>query len=378
MNIGDTRIGARPYIIAELGVNHDGSEERALELTRAAADAGADAVKLQYFEADRLMSRAAKLAAYQKAAGERDPVEMLRRLELPIEAMGRVADLAHELGLHAIVTVFSLEHVPAAAALPWDAFKSASPDIVNRPLLDAMARTGRPLIVSTGASAPEEVSRAVGWLRPYSGRVALLQCVSSYPTPPEHAELAGIAALRAFFAGPVGYSDHTPGTTTGFGAASLGAEILEKHVTLDRAAPGPDHAASLEPEEFARYARAARDPRGALSLLTPDEFGAAMERIAAVRAAVADAVLRTRVQSLKRVLPIERDVRRVSRQSLVATADLPAGHTLRRTDLTIKRPGTGLAPHELDTCLGRRLCRAVTADTPLLAENVEALVRSAS
>ena len=133
MQIGDRKIGVDqpPYIIAEIGVNHDGEVARALELTDAAADAGADAVKLQFFETDRLMSKAAKLAAYQKNAGETDPIEMLKRLELTIDEMALVVDRAHERGIHAIVTVFSMELVEVAETLAWDAYKTASPDIVN-------------------------------------------------------------------------------------------------------------------------------------------------------------------------------------------------------------------------------------------------------
>lgn len=337
------RLDHPPYIIAELGVNHDGSPELALELTRAAAAAGVDAVKLQLFETDRLMSKAARLAAYQKAAGETDPIAMLRRLELPIEAMARVVDLAHSLGLHAIVTVFSVELVEKAERLGWDAYKTASPDIIHRPLLEALAATGRPLIVSTGASTMEEVGRAVQWLTRAGAaeRTALMQCVSCYPTPESHAALEGIEALGSAFDLPTGYSDHTPAVTMGREAVVRGAVLLEKHFTYDRAAPGPDHAASLDAAGMAEYVRLCREARPLPSAAFPPGTGA------------------------KRILDIEQDVRRVSRQSIVSRRALRAGETVRREDVTFKRPGTGLSPARIDDLVGRMLKRDVEADAPL-------------
>lgn len=342
MKIGDRQIvpGCVPYIIAELGVNHDGSPEKAIELTRAAAKAGADAVKLQLFDADRLMSRAARLAIYQKAAGEQDPIEMLRRLQLPIDAMHRVAGEAHRLGIHAIVTVFSTELVTTAERAPWDAFKSASPDLVHRQLLLAMARTGKPLIVSTGAATLDEVVRAARWLGDHADRVALMQCVSSYPTPDESAAIAAMAPIARATGLPVGYSDHTAAVDTGALAVAAGACLLEKHVTYRRTAIGPDHAASLEPDDFAEYVRLAHRARAMLG------------------------------SGSKHVLEIERDVRHVSRQSLTAAAALPPGHRLLPGDVTVKRPGTGVPAYQIDHVLGRALRRAVEADMPLTEEDL--------
>ncbi|MFG0242857.1 MAG: N-acetylneuraminate synthase family protein [Phycisphaerales bacterium JB054] len=342
MQIGRTRIDASSpaYVIAEIGVNHDGSIERALSLTDAAADAGADAVKLQLFETDLLMSRAAKLAAYQAAAGETDPLAMLRRLELSIDEMARVVDRAHARGVHAIVTVFSVGLVAKAQALAWDAYKSASPDIVNRPLLEAMAGTGQPLIVSTGASTIEDVERAAGWLGAARARLAFLQCVSSYPAP--EPGFGGIGAIATATGLPVGYSDHTPGVETGAMAVAHGACVLEKHLTYDTRAAGPDHAASLEPRAFAEYVKRAK----AAGRVAPSRTGE------------------------KQLFDCERDVRTVSRQSVTTTRALPAGHVLTSGDLTIKRPGKGIEPWRLGEIIGQRLARAVEADMPLLANDL--------
>ncbi len=363
MQIGSRLIGLEhpPYVIAELGVNHDGSPERAIELTDAAANAGADAIKLQLFKADLLMSKAAKLAAYQRAAGESDPVEMLRRLELSIEQMAPVVERAHARGIHAIVTVFSTELVGVAERLPWDAYKTASPDIIHRPLLEALMATGRPMIVSTGASTLEEVERAVEWLRPAHGRLAVLQCVSSYPTPWSQAAFGGVMALARIFDGPVGYSDHTDSAAGGAWAVLAGATVLEKHLTYDRRASGPDHAASLTPGELRTYVESARrqfevvrglkgDERWTRPLLADDPEGLRGVKVRELLGPVE-----------KVVLDIERDVRAVSRQSLTTTSDLPAGHTLTRADITFKRPGTGIPPFELVKTLGRRLARRVEA-----------------
>ncbi|MCW5754523.1 MAG: N-acetylneuraminate synthase family protein [Phycisphaeraceae bacterium] len=351
MRIGERSIGEGEavYIIAELGVNHDGSSTRAMEMVEAAAGAGADAVKLQYFEADLLMSRAARLATYQQHAGEADPHEMLRRLQLPIDALARIAERAHAIGLHAIVTVFSVDLVEAASNVPWDAFKTASPDVVHRPLLEALLATDRPLIVSTGAATLDEVCRAHGWLRSGTASYMFLQCVSCYPTPPEHAALGGIEALRRALDMPIGYSDHTSEVQTGALAVACGAVMLEKHLTLDRAARGPDHAASLDPEGFATYVRLAKRVR--VKTLDPAD-----PQIGPIE---------------KRVLPIELDVRSASRQSITTTQALPAGHTLTTDDVTFKRPGAGAAPWRLPEVIGRRLVRAVEADVPLEMEMLE-------
>ena len=376
MLIGKREIGPSqpPYIIAEIGVNHDGSVERALQLVDAAADAEADAVKLQLFKADLLMSKAAKLAAYQKAAGESDPIEMLRRLELSIDQMRPIVERAHARGIHAIVTVFSLELIAEAEKLAWDAYKTASPDIIHRPLLEALMATGKPLIVSTGASTLEEVTRAAEWLKPAHQRLAVLQCVSCYPTPRQHGEFGGILALRDALELPIGYSDHTPGAIEGSFAVALGACVLEKHFTHSRKAPGPDHAASLEAPDFEFYARQARSAARARTIhLAPTQFTRVPDdendpKIQPSFDEAAMELLRTQTvfERVKRVIDIEQDVRRVSRQSIVTKHSLPIGHTLASADLTFKRPGTGIEPFRLSEVIGRRLVRSVEADMPLM------------
>ncbi len=341
MQIGSRHIGPgkSPYIIAELGVNHDGSLSRALELVEAAHHAGADAVKLQWFETDRLLSSAARLAQYQQQAAADDPFALLRGLELGPHEMQTIVESAHGLGLHTIVTVFSLELVGPADRLPWDAYKVASPDIINRPLIERLMSTGKPLLVSTGAADAQEIQFVAQWLGAHPH--VLMQCVSAYPTPDESAALAGIRGLSDAASIPLGYSDHTTATDTGALAVAAGASILEKHLTLDQTGPGPDHATSLEPAQFAEYVRLAHRAHAMLG------------------------------ESGKRVLAIEQDVRSASRQSIVVTRRLDAGHVITRDDLTIKRPGIGIEPWRMDEIIGRRLARAIEADTPLVMRDLE-------
>ena len=340
-----------PYIIAEIGVNHDGDPAKALALVDEAHRAGANAVKLQLFDTARLMSRAARLAAYQRDSGATDPFSMLRALELSIDQMAPIVSRAHELGLHAIVTPFSPGLVEVAERLPWDAYKTSSTDIINKPLIDNLVTTGKPLIVSTGASTLDEIRRAAGWLSDARRRSAVLHCVSSYPTVDADASLGAITALRDAGLGvdAIGYSDHTPREDTGALAAALGAEILEKHFTADRSAPGPDHSASLDPDGFTRYTRACASP-------LPDPADPASAALIGL--------------AEKRVLACEADVRSVSRQSLVLTRPVRAGEIIPREALTTKRPGTGIEPFRLDDIAGRTAARDIEADTPLTEDDL--------
>lgn len=334
--------GRPPFIIAEIGVNHDGCPDRALRLVEAAAEAGADAVKFQLFRAELLLGREAQLALYQRHAGETDPMAMLSRLELTSAQIGQCVALARRLGMAAVLTVFSPQLVEEAEReIGPDAYKSASPDLVNPPLLGAMAATGRPLIVSTGAATRDEVAQALKMLGPVCDGLALLQCVSAYPTPDAEAALGGIGVLRSMHGGPVGYSDHTAGTDTGALAVAAGADLLEKHLTDDRTRPGPDHAASLDAGGFGEYVRLARR---AWEMLGPRE---------------------------KRVRAVEEDVRAVSRQSIATARDLPAGHRLTAEDLTVRRPGTGISPGELDGVVGSVLAESVRAGSLLSRTDLE-------
>jgi sialic acid synthase SpsE len=334
--------GRPTFVIAEVGVNHDGSAQRAIELARIAKNCGADAVKLQVFRASLLMNASSTFAEYQRergvGIGGESPADMLRRYELSGEGVRKVVHAIRELKMVPIATPFSPADMDTIAGLRLPAVKVASPDLVNRPLLAGIARYGRPMIVSTGAATMQEVLTSVRWLRDWKCRFGLLHCVSAYPTPDDQANLCWIGELASHFDVPVGYSDHTNDVMTGAFAAGAGACIVEKHLTYDRDAKGPDHAASADPVHFERYVKHIRQA----------------DKLRGVPG--------------KCVLPIEEDVRTVSRQSLVVRRDLKAGEILREQDLTVQRPGTGMPAAMITVAVGRRVTRPLHAGTLLQPE----------
>ena len=338
IRIGDRTAGpAEPtVVIAEIGVNHDGSADRAIELVNTAADCGADAVKLQVFRATRLMHPSAAFAHYQQEhCDDPHPTAMLRRYELSDEDLRRITAAARRRNLLTIATPFSPPDLATLETLAIDAIKIASPDIVNRPLLNRAARLNRPMLLSTGAATMAEIESTAAWLRGRGSSFALLHCVSSYPTTDANAHLCWIHDLSARFPNPIGYSDHTTSDLAGALAVSAGACIIERHLTYDRNAAGPDHSASSDPAQFSRYVQLIRQ---------------------------ADAL---RGRGPKRVLPCEQDVRTVSRQSLVAARDLRRGQLIRDEDLTVQRPGTGIPAAMLDFALSRRARTPIPAGTML-------------
>jgi N-acetylneuraminate synthase/N,N'-diacetyllegionaminate synthase len=263
----------------------------------------------------------------QRACADATAADMLRRYELSEAAVRRLAGAAGELGLLFLATPFSPDDLAMIAALDLPAVKIASPDLVNKPLLRGAAELRRPMLVSTGAATMEEVATAVGWLREWKADFALLHCVSAYPVSPESAHLGWIGQLRQRFGVPVGYSDHATEVSAGALAVAAGAEIIEKHLTLDRDAEGPDHQASFDVAQFTQYVRQIR---------------------------AAEAMMGS---GPKRVLEIEQDVRRVSRQSLVLIRPIAAGAAVAAGDLTVQRPGTGVPAADVDRFIGRRAVR---------------------
>ncbi|HOB73481.1 MAG TPA: N-acetylneuraminate synthase family protein [Phycisphaerae bacterium] len=376
LRIGPATVGAGypVYVIAEAGVNHDGDVGLACEMIHAAADAGADAVKFQVFSADRLVTRSAPAAQYQKrAAHAGTQYEMLARLQLSWEDFAELAAYAGRQDIEFLATPFSVADLDFLVSIKVRALKLASPDIVNTALVERAAKSGLPVIASTGAADLEEIAAAVECFRltrmreglPASDRgadtlpdsqcgldacstekstlaapLALLHCVSSYPAREDEANLAAIGTLARAFHCVSGFSDHTESVAMGGYAVAAGARIIEKHFTLDRTRPGPDHAFSLEPEMLAEYIRHIRQA----------------ERF----------VGNGRIE----VSNSQREVRQLARGSIVAARHIRAGEALTRSMLTIKRPGGGIAPAEMEHLIGRHARLDIPADTALAWEAV--------
>jgi N,N'-diacetyllegionaminate synthase len=316
------------FIIAEAGVNHNGSLELALRLVDAAKASGADAVKFQTFRADLLASRSARKAPYQErtTASAESQFEMLQRLELDAAAHQRLIDHCQKIRIQFLSSPFDTQSADLLAAMNVPLYKVPSGEITNLPFLQHLAGKGRPLIVSTGMSTLGEVEEAVQVLQSAGAtQLTLLHCVTEYPAPYGEINLRAMQTLRLAFGLPVGYSDHTPGIEVAVAAVALGAEVIEKHLTLDRSLPGPDHHASLEPAEFEQMVRSIRHVEAALGT------------------------------SIKAPVPCELPNLPIARKSVVAARALPIGHQLVAGDLEIKRPGNGLAPKFLPALLGRTL-----------------------
>jgi N,N'-diacetyllegionaminate synthase len=316
------------FIIAEAGVNHNGSLDLALRLVDAAKASGADAVKFQTFRADLLATRSAHKAPYQERTTARaeSQFEMLQRLELDAGAHQRLIDHCRQIGIQFLSSPFDTQSADLLATMDVPLFKVPSGEITNLPFLQHVARKGRPVILSTGMSTLGEVEEAVHVLQVAgASQVTLLHCVTEYPAPYAEVNLRAMQTLKTAFGLPVGYSDHTPGIDIAIAAVALGAEVIEKHFTLDRSLPGPDHAASLEPGELQQMVAAIRHVEAALGT------------------------------GIKAPAPCELPNISVARKSVVAARALPAGHQLTTEDLDIKRPGNGLAPKLLPALIGRTL-----------------------
>lgn len=333
--------GAPCFVIAEAGVNHNGSLVEAKRLVDAAKDTGADAVKFQTFRAENVISPLAPKAAYQKetTGATESQLEMVRKLELPAAAFAELSEHCRKTGIIFLSTPFDDESVDDLGKLGAVAFKVASGELTNLPFLEHVARMGKPVILSTGMAEMDEVRAATQALRTAGNTsLVLLHCVSNYPAELASVNLHAMASMRTAFDVPVGFSDHTLGIEVPLAAVALGACVLEKHLTLDHTLPGPDHRASLEPEKFAEMVRGIR----------------------MVSAALGD--------GRKRRMPEEEDVARVARRSLVAACALPAGTVLKEEHIVILRPGTGLSPNMKRTVVGKRLTRNVETGTVLTAE----------
>jgi len=338
--IGD---GAPCFVIAEAGVNHNGDVGLAKELIDAAADAGADAVKFQTFSPDRLVAHTAPKAPYQvERSGSGSQESMLAGLVLPSSAYLELIAHANERAILFLSTPFDMESVDLLLSLGMAAVKIGSGDLTHDPLLRYVARQGRPIVLSTGMATLAEVGHAVQVIQSVRRvPLAVLHCVTNYPATSSEANLRAMDTMRMLFGVPAGWSDHTLGIDVALAAVARGASILEKHLTLDTALPGPDHRASLEPGDFLRLVTGVRG----------------------IEAALGDGV--------KQPAASERANIPAARRSLHLTRSLTAGHQLELDDLAALRPGTGVPPSALEELLGRRLARALPSGAVVREQDLE-------
>jgi len=326
-----------PYVIAEIGINHNGDVGLAREMIDAAAANGADCVKFQTFIVDKYISPVAGKADYQvqNAFADQSQGEIIKACELPIDQLAGLRDYAQKKAIDFLSTPFEVWSLRELIALDLPALKISSCNLTNYPFLQEAADSGMPILLSTGMGDLEEVTRAVQIFKSAGSPLLLFQCTSNYPSRPENANLRVIETYRMLFDVPVGLSDHTPTHTTCIAAVALGAVAFEKHFTLSRDLPGIDQQASMEPQELKELVGLLREARAALG------------------------------SSIKFRTQEEENTAAALRRSLVAARDLDAGEALSEDKVMIMRPGTGLSPDYLSRLLGRRLTRPVKANALL-------------
>jgi len=319
-------------IIAEAGVNHNGDKNLAKQLIQIAAEAGADVVKFQTFKAEKLVSQAAKKAAYQqKNTGDSDDTQfaMLKKLELPYEWHPELIAFATSLGITFASTGFDEDSVDFLDGLGQTFFKIPSGEITNKPYLQHIARKGKTTILSTGMADMREIEQAVETLTQNGlnkSQITVLHCNTEYPTPMEDVNLLAMHSIRENLSVNVGYSDHTLGIEIPVAATALGAKVIEKHFTISREMEGPDHAASLEPVELKQMVQAIRNIEKAIS-----------------------------GNGIKEPSNSEKKNKIIARKSLFLVEDKKAGSVIVASDLTVKRPGDGISPMEIENVIGKSL-----------------------
>lgn len=316
----------KTFIIAEAGVNHNGSVALAKEMIEKGAGAGVDAVKFQSFKADKLVTKSAEKAEYQttNTGNEKESqYEMIKKLELDYEKHQELMDYAEEQGVMFLSSAFDLDSIDLLNELGLELFKIPSGEITNKPYLRKIAQTGKEVILSTGMASISEIESALEVLSENgAGNVTILHCNTEYPTPWEDVNLKAMNTIAQTFQVPVGYSDHTTGIEVPIAAVAMGAQIIEKHFTLDKEMPGPDHKASLEPDELKEMVKSIRHIEKALG------------------------------DGLKKPTKSEKKNKKVARKSIVAKTVIKKGEIFSEENLDVKRPGTGLSPMLWDEILG--------------------------
>lgn len=331
------------FIIAEAGVNHNGSVRIAKKLIDAAAAAGADAVKFQTFRAEKMVTREAPGAKYQmeNTGSRKSQFELFRQLELPLPCYRELFLYCKKRKIMFMSTPFDEESADFLDGLGMNVFKIASGEITNKPLIERIAAKRKPIILSTGMSCLGEVRKAVRWIRNVWKPIAkkppltLLHCVSNYPAKAEDTNLRAIGTLGKTFGLSAGLSDHTLGIEMPIAAAAMGAKVVEKHFTLSRKMKGPDHRASLEPDELKAMVIAVRNVERAMG------------------------------DGIKRPVDSEDKIKKIARKSLVAARDIKAGSVIKRSHISIKRPGNGIPPELIDKIINKKTRLDVKKDSLL-------------
>lgn len=332
-------------IIAEAGVNHNGSIELAKKLIDVAAEAGADYVKFQTFKAEKLASKSAEKASYQKltTAAQETQLSMLKKLELNYEDHITLINYCKNKPIAFLSTPFDLDSIDVLKDLGITLGKIPSGEITNLPYLKKMAKSFQHLIMSTGMADMKEIEEAIvavensGFSRE---GLTILHCNTEYPTPFSDVNLKAMQTIAGEFGVRAGYSDHTQGIEVPIAAVALGATVIEKHFTLDRNMEGPDHKASLEPSELVQMVRSIRNIEQALG------------------------------NGIKTPSASEIKNKTIARKSIVAAKNLEQGHVIREEDLTAKRPGTGISPMQISSVIGKKLKRNIQEDELLTFEHL--------
>ena len=337
-------IGKKVFIIAEAGVNHNGDINLAYKLIDVAKEAGADAIKFQTFKTEKIISKYADMASYQKKnlSSNESQYEMVKKLELSYKEFKKLKDYCDEIEIMFLSTPdeeYSLDFLVDELDMPF--IKIGSGEVTNLPYLRKIAAKRKPLILSTGMSNLREVEEAINTIKDVSpnAEISLLHCTTNYPTPFEEVNLKAMQTLAAAFKLPVGYSDHTLGIEIPIAAVAMGAKIIEKHFTLDKKLPGPDHKASLEPNELKEMVKAIRNIEMALG------------------------------DGIKKPNKSEIQIMKVARRSLIATRDIRAGEIIKESDIAIKRPGKGIPPKFKEIVIGMKLINDIRQDEPFRWEN---------
>jgi N-acetylneuraminate synthase/N,N'-diacetyllegionaminate synthase len=340
ISIAGRAIGSKesPFVIAEAGINHNGRLDMAIKLIDVAVAAGADAVKFQTFKVERLNCSSTPKAPYQRADRKdfENQSQMLKRVELSEKQHKVLQKHARKRGICFLSTPFDSESLRFLASLNLPAFKISSCDLTNLPFLKEVAHLMKPIVLSTGMGTLAEIKQAVAAVRGAGNkRLVLLQCVSCYPAAASLLNLKTIPMLAQVTKCPIGFSDHSAGLGAAAAATALGACVIEKHITLDRNLPGPDHRSSLEPKAFRQFIEAVRDAYASLG------------------------------KAQKICLPEEIPVARVARKSIVSRVRINKGTIIKSDLLDIKRPGTGLSPALFFKILGRKARQTIPADRPI-------------